>query len=139
MWLIVRQLHIIAGWWDAPLAFRDFSQNNKHDCSWLVAVKIELIVSQKAGCSTIFYTRLVTLTFPLTAMFINIYNVLMLFERFSREEVATAKLSCESDINIKHRPSVNKSYNLHILFTYLCLKFLSYNWKLVLVITCLGG
>ena len=35
----------------------------------------------------------------MAAMFINIYNVLMLFERFSREEVATAQLPCTTDIN----------------------------------------
>ena len=38
--------------------------------------------------------------FPLAAMFINIYDVLILFERFSREEVAAVQLPCASDINI---------------------------------------
>ena len=41
-----------------------------------------------------------TLASPLAAMFINIYNVLVLFEQFSREEVATAQLPCASDVNI---------------------------------------
>ena len=30
MWLTVRQLHIKSAWWDAFLALRDFSRNNKH-------------------------------------------------------------------------------------------------------------
>ena len=29
------QLPIKAEWWDAPLAFWDFSRSNKHDCSWI--------------------------------------------------------------------------------------------------------
>ena len=37
-----------------------------------LTVKIELIVSQKAGCWTIVCTRLLTLTFPSAAMSINI-------------------------------------------------------------------
>ena len=97
VWLIVSQFRIKAAWWGAPLAFPDFNQNNKRGCSWLVAVKIELIVSRKAGCWTIVFTRLLKLTFPSAAMFINIYNVLMLFELFSREEVATAQLPCTSE------------------------------------------
>ena len=36
----------------------------------------------------------------MAVMFINIYKVLMLFERFFREEVATAQLPYASDINI---------------------------------------
>ena len=36
----------------------------------------------------------------MTAMFINIYNVFILFELFFREEVAAAQLPCASDINI---------------------------------------
>ena len=59
---------------------------------------LELIVSRKAGCWTVVCIRL--LTFPSAAVFINIYNVLMLFERSSREEVATVQLPCASDINI---------------------------------------
>ena len=30
VWLIVGQLHIKAGWWDAPLALQDFSWSNEH-------------------------------------------------------------------------------------------------------------
>ena len=97
---MISQFPIKAGWWDASLVLRDFSRSNKHNCSGLVAVKIKLIVSQKAGSWTIVCTRLLTLTFSVAAMFINIYNVLMLFERFSRDEVATAQLPCASDINI---------------------------------------
>ena len=59
---------------------------------------IELIVSRKTGCWTVVCIRLLTL--HSAAVFINIYNVLMLFERSSREEVATAQLRCASDINI---------------------------------------
>ena len=70
------------------------------DCYWLVAFKIELIVSRKAGCPTIICTRLLISTFPSAAMFINIYNLLMFLERLSREEVATAQLPCAGDINI---------------------------------------
>ena len=128
MWLIVRQFLIKAGWWDAPLALRDFSRSIKHECSWLVAAKTELIVSRKAGCWTIVCTRLLTLIFLSAAIFINIYNVLMLFERFSWEEVATAQLLCASGKYIT-LPLFTQS-NLHILFIYLCLKFLSYNCKL---------
>ena len=97
---IARKLPVKARWWDAPLTFRDFSRSNKHDCSWLVAVKIELIVSGKTGSWTIVCTRLLIIKFPLAAMFIDIYNVLMLFERFSREEAATKQLPCASVINI---------------------------------------
>ena len=48
MWLIVRQLPIKAGWWDAPLALRDFSRSNKHDHAQIfyvldLGVKILLI------------------------------------------------------------------------------------------------
>ena len=38
-------------------AFRDISRSNKDDCSWLVAVKIELIVTRKAECWTIVCTQ----------------------------------------------------------------------------------
>ena len=100
LWLIVRQLPIKAGWWDAPIALRDFSRSNKHNCSWREAVKIEPIVSPKTGCWTVVCTRLLTLKFPLAAMFINICNVLMLLERFSREKVAAVQLTCASEINI---------------------------------------
>ena len=85
---------------------------------------------KQAECWAIDCTRLLTLTFLSAAMFINIYNVLMLFERFSLEEVATAQLPCASDINIYHCRSINKVLYLHIFFTYLCLKFFSYNCKL---------
>ena len=33
VWLIVGQLPIKAGWWNASLALRDFSQSNKHEDS----------------------------------------------------------------------------------------------------------
>ena len=33
VWLIVGQLPIKAGWWNAPLALRDFSRRNKHEDS----------------------------------------------------------------------------------------------------------
>ena len=40
------------------------------------------------------------MTFPSAAMFINIYNVLMLFKRSSRQEGPTSQLPWASDINI---------------------------------------
>ena len=33
VWLIVGQLPIKAGWWNAPLTLRDFSRSNKHEDS----------------------------------------------------------------------------------------------------------
>ena len=45
---------------------------------------------------------------PSAVVFINIYNVLMLYKRFPREEVSTAQLSCASDIDIYHCCSKNK-------------------------------
>ena len=33
VWVIVGQLLIKAGWWDVPLALRDFSRSNKHNTS----------------------------------------------------------------------------------------------------------
>ena len=127
MWLIVRQLPIKARWWDGPLTFRNFSQSNKHDCSCLVAVKIELTVSQKAGCWTIVCNRLLTLMFPSAAMFINIYNVLKLFEQsFPRDCYwETTLRKWHKNISL---PSL--IINLHILFIYLLLKSFLYNCKL---------
>ena len=59
----IRKLPMKLRWWNAPLAFRDFSRSNKHDCAWLVAVNTELILSGKAGYGTIVCTRLLTLRF----------------------------------------------------------------------------
>ena len=97
--------------------------------SMIVLDKTELIVSRKAGCWTIVCKRLLTLIFLSAAIFINIYNALMLFERFSREEVATAQLLCASDKYIT-LPLFTQSLVIYIYFLYICLKFLSYNCKL---------
>ena len=78
----------------------------------------ELIVSRKAGCWTTVCTRLLTLIFLSAAIFINIYNVLMLFERFSREEVATAQLLCASDKYIT-LPLFTQSLVIYIYFLYI--------------------
>ena len=43
MWLIVQQLPIKAGWWDAPLTLRDFSQSNKQNCFVGFPVKILIL------------------------------------------------------------------------------------------------
>ena len=37
MWLIVAELSIKARWQDAPLVLQDFSQSNKHKCTYLVS------------------------------------------------------------------------------------------------------
>ena len=52
--------------------------------------------------------KIIEIGVPSAATFINIYNVLMLFEQFYRKEVATAQLPWASDINVQHGRSMNK-------------------------------
>ena len=43
VWLIVGQLPIKAGWWNASLALRDFSRSNKHEDSHRIPTLISRI------------------------------------------------------------------------------------------------
>ena len=52
--------------------------------------------------------KIIEIGVPSTTTFINIYNVLMLFEQFYRKEVPTAQLPWASDINVQHGRSMNK-------------------------------
>ena len=61
--------------------------------------------------------KIIDIDVPSAAMFMNIDNVLMLYERFPREEVATAQLPCASNIKI-YCCFINKvlqiTYTFHI-------------------------
>ena len=45
VWLIVGQLPIKAGWWNASLALRDFSRSNKHEDSHRIPTLIPRIAT----------------------------------------------------------------------------------------------
>ena len=60
-----------------------------------------------------------TLAFPSAAMIINIYNVLMLFKRFSREEAAAAQLLLRK----WHKYMTLPPFNKVLKFTYTFILF----------------
>ena len=55
VWLIVGRIPKKDGWWDAPLALRDFSRSNKYygnamSCLWPGGLQIKLCCGHKEAC-----------------------------------------------------------------------------------------